>query len=74
MLNALPQHLVKDLDALGGIMGQVADRATIQNKILNKSKGRAGWSLRSQVDKIKYTEILITICALSIVKFLVQLR
>ena len=51
-------HLVKELDALGGVMGQVADQATIQNKILNKSKGRAVWSPRSQVDKIKYTEIV----------------
>ena len=49
-------HLVKEIDALGGVMGKVADRATIQNKILNKSKGRAVWSPRSQVDKIKYTE------------------
>jgi len=49
-------HLVKEIDALGGVMGKVADRSTIQNKILNKSKGRAVWSPRSQVDKIKYTE------------------
>jgi len=51
-------HLVKEIDALGGIMGKVADIATIQNKILNKSKGRAVWSPRSQVDKIKYTELI----------------
>ena len=51
-------HLVKELDALGGMMGRVADQATIQNKILNKSKGRAVWSPRSQVDKIKYTKII----------------
>ena len=48
-------HLVKEIDALGGFMGMVADRSTIQNKILNKSKGRAVWSPRSQVDKIVYT-------------------
>ena len=47
-------HLVKEIDALGGIMGQMADQTTIQNKILNKSKGRAEWSPRSQIDKIKY--------------------
>ena len=47
-------HLVKEIDALGGIMGQLADQTTIQNKILNKSKGRAVWSPRSQIDKIKY--------------------
>jgi tRNA uridine 5-carboxymethylaminomethyl modification enzyme len=50
-------HLVREIDALGGIMGKVADKSTIQNKILNKSKGRAVWSPRSQVDKIKYTKI-----------------
>ncbi len=49
-------HLVKEIDALGGIMGLAADYATIQNKILNKSKGRAVWSPRSQVDKLVYTE------------------
>ena len=31
-------HLVKEIDALGGIMGKIADLSTIQNKILNKSK------------------------------------
>ena len=49
-------HLVKEIDALGGIMGLAADYSTIQNKILNKSKGRAVWSPRSQVDKLVYTE------------------
>ena len=48
-------HLVKEIDALGGIMGLAADYSTIQNKILNKSKGRAVWSPRSQVDKLVYT-------------------
>ena len=51
-------HLVKEIDALGGIMGKIADQSTIQNKILNKSKGRAVWSPRSQIDKIKYTKIV----------------
>jgi len=51
-------HLVKEIDALGGLMGLVADQSTIQNKILNKSKGRAVWSPRSQIDKIKYTKII----------------
>ena len=47
-------HLVKEIDALGGIMGMAADYASIQYKTLNKTKGRAVWSLRSQVDKKKY--------------------
>lgn len=49
-------HLVREIDALGGIMGRLADQTTLQHKILNKSKGRAVWSPRSQVDKIKYTK------------------
>ena len=49
-------HLVKEIDSLGGVMGLVTDKSTIQNKILNKSKGRAVWSPRSQVDKIVYTK------------------
>ena len=49
-------HLVREIDALGGIMGLLADDTTLQHKILNKSKGRAVWSPRSQVDKIKYTQ------------------
>ena len=47
-------HLVKEIDALGGIMGAAADACSIQYKTLNKTKGRAVWSLRSQVDKKKY--------------------
>jgi tRNA uridine 5-carboxymethylaminomethyl modification enzyme len=51
-------HLVKEIDALGGIMGLAADYSGIQFKILNKSKGRAVWSPRAQVDKLKYTEFV----------------
>ena len=46
-------HLVYEIDALGGIMGEAADVAAIQYKTLNKSKGRAVWSSRAQVDKKK---------------------
>ena len=52
-------HLVKEIDALGGIMGYAADLCTIQSKTLNTSKGRAVWSPRSQVDKIKYSNFMI---------------
>ena len=46
------------IDALGGIMGVTADYAGIQFKTLNKSKGRAVWSPRAQVDKLKYTQFI----------------
>ena len=51
-------HLVREIDALGGIMGRAADLTAIQFKTLNKSKGRAVWSPRAQVDKIKYSEFV----------------
>ena len=47
-------HLVKEIDALGGIMGFFADAAGIQFKVLNKTKGRAVWANRIQVDKKQY--------------------
>ncbi len=50
-------HLVKEIDALGGIMGRSADNSCLQFKTLNKSKGRAVWGPRAQVDKVKYAKI-----------------
>ena len=47
-------QLVSEIDALGGQMGINADRATIQRRMLNTSKGAAVQSLRVQADKIKY--------------------
>ena len=47
-------HLVKEIDALGGVMGFCSDLSGIQFKTLNQSKGRAVWSLRAQVDKKQY--------------------
>lgn len=48
-------HLVRELDALGGEMGKVIDKAFIQSKMLNESKGPAVHSLRAQADKQDYT-------------------
>lgn len=47
-------HLVCEIDALGGQMGINADKATIQRRMLNSSKGPAVQSLRAQTDKIQY--------------------
>jgi len=47
-------HMVREIDALGGIMGKVADATAIQYRMLNASKGPAVWSPRAQSDKLAY--------------------
>ncbi|RJP76155.1 MAG: tRNA uridine-5-carboxymethylaminomethyl(34) synthesis enzyme MnmG [Candidatus Zixiibacteriota bacterium] len=56
-------HLVREMDALGGLMGRVTDRSAIQSRMLNRSKGPAVWSPRAQCDRRRYTEVMTAMIA-----------
>jgi len=49
-------QIIREIDALGGFSGIVTDKSSIQFRMLNKSKGPAMWSPRSQCDRFKFTE------------------
>ena len=51
--------IVRDIDALGGLMGKIADKSHIQIKMLNNGKGPAVRSLRAQADKITYPKNML---------------
>lgn len=49
-------HLVREVDALGGLMARFTDKASLQFRTLNASKGKAVWATRVQIDKFQYNE------------------
>ncbi len=53
--------IVREIDALGGIMGRIADKTFLQMKMLNSSKGPAVRSLRAQVDKVTYPQEMLKV-------------
>ncbi len=55
-------HLVREIDALGGEMAKATDQTGIQFKMLNRSKGRAVWSPRAQIDKKAYSSYMVDVC------------
>jgi len=50
-------QIIREIDALGGYSGIIADKSTIQFRMLNKSKGPAMWSPRSQNDRFRFAEL-----------------
>ena len=50
-------QIVREIDALGGCMGRITDRSTIQFRMLNRSKGAAMWSPRAQCDKELFSRL-----------------
>ena len=51
-------HVVREIDALGGILGRVTEASTVQFRMLNRGKGPAVWSPRAQCDKLAYQQAI----------------
>src|SRR5215212_2541204 len=51
-------HLVREIDALGGLMGRITDASFLQMRLLNESKGPAVQALRAQADKRLYARLM----------------
>ena len=54
-------QLVHEVDALGGVIGKLADLTAIQKRVLNASRGPAVWALRAQTDKRQYSRHMLQI-------------
>ena len=54
--------VVREIDALGGMMPKVADKTALQFKMLNTTKGPGVWSMRVQSDKLAYSKMMQDIC------------
>ena len=52
-------HLVREIDAMGGLMGRVIDESGIQFRLLNRSRGSAVQAPRAQADKAHYHEVML---------------
>ncbi len=50
-------HLVREVDALGGLIAKITDKCAVGYRILNRSKGKAVWASRAQVDRFQYPKI-----------------
>ena len=54
--------VVREIDALGGVMPTVADRTALQFKMLNTTKGPGVWNMRVQSDKLRYSKMMRDLC------------
>ncbi|MBQ1787575.1 MAG: tRNA uridine-5-carboxymethylaminomethyl(34) synthesis enzyme MnmG [Erysipelotrichaceae bacterium] len=54
--------VVREIDALGGVMPKIADRTALQFKMLNTTKGPGVWNMRVQSDKLEYSKAMVDLC------------